>query len=69
MIDEGNFDEYLLNKLERLRVTKASEEINITFIKTSSDEHVNTFCDNFFNLLNDNTSKTIGVRVRYILTI
>jgi hypothetical protein len=67
MTDDENINEFLLSKLERQRSIKSTEEINITFIKTSSDDAVNTFCDTFFNLLNKNSTKTIGVRVIYYL--
>jgi hypothetical protein len=63
MIDEGNINEYLLYKLEKLRNNRSGDEINIAFVKTGSDDIVNTFCDNFFHILNKNSGKTIGIRV------
>ena len=67
MLDENINEEFLLLKLEKLRTMKTGEEINITFIKTSSDEVVNNFCDLFFNLLNKDSIKTIGVRVKFLI--
>jgi hypothetical protein len=67
MLDEGNIEEYLLIKLEKLRAMKTGEEMNISLIKTSSDEVVGNFCDGFFNLLKKDGKKTIGVRVNFYL--
>jgi hypothetical protein len=62
-MSEENINEFLLYKLEKLRTMRSGEEINITFIKTSSDENLISFCDSLFNILNKSSTRTIGIRV------